>query len=125
MRDGTRRVEYLNGTIARLYNNNSLINYDVAPKSIYYEFERIMKADGSSFIDYSPINNTRREFPPPLSLNATPMMISCSIKYTDVFLSNSTSRVYYTNNTVAIFNKGLFVSYEIPPKWLFGGCITE
>jgi hypothetical protein len=36
MRDGTRTVEYLNGTIARFDNKNNLINFLVPPKSIYY-----------------------------------------------------------------------------------------
>jgi hypothetical protein len=123
LRDGTRRVEYLNGTIARFNNNNILINFEVPPVSIYYEFNRIPRADGSSFIDYSPINQTRRDFPPPLPVNATPMMIACAIKYTDVFLNNTPSRVVYTNNTVALFLNGVFQSYVVPPKWFFGGCV--
>jgi hypothetical protein len=123
MRDGTRRVEYLNGTIARFNNNNTFINFEVPPQSIYYEFNKIPRTDGSSFIDYSPINGTRRDFPPPLPLNATPMMIACAINYTDVFLNNTPSRVVYTNKTVAIFSNGVFRSYVVPPKWLFGACV--
>jgi hypothetical protein len=103
LRDGSRRVEYLNGTIARFNNNNTFNSFEVPPKSIYYEFNRILRTDGSSFIDYSPVNGTRRDFPPPLPASATPMMIACAIRYTDVFLSNSSSRVFYTNNTVALF----------------------
>ena len=65
LKNGSRRVEYLNGTIALLYNNNTLNKYEVPPKSIYYEFIRIFKSDATSSIDYSPVNGTRRDFPAP------------------------------------------------------------
>lgn len=81
LRDGTKRVEYLNGTIARFNGNNSLLYFEVAPKSLYYEFNRILKTDGSSFIDYTPINNTRREYPAPLPMNATPIMVACAVQF--------------------------------------------
>lgn len=38
LKDGTRRFVYLNGTIARLASNNSIINIEVAPKSLYMTF---------------------------------------------------------------------------------------
>ncbi len=104
LKDGTRRIVFLNRTIARLHNNNSLWYFEVPPKSLYYEFNKIYNPDLSSFIDFTPINNTRREFPPPLPSSASPMMIACAIQYADVFLNNGTKRVFYTNSSVAIIN---------------------
>jgi len=41
LKDGTRRIAYLNGTIALLANNNSFIRFEVPPKSYYIEFPRV------------------------------------------------------------------------------------
>jgi len=50
--------------------------------------------------------------------------MATAIDFTDVFLSNGTSIVYYKNNTIANFDRlGKFVSYVVPPRWFFGGCI--
>ncbi len=38
LKDGTRRIVYLNGTISRLANNNSFINFEVPPKSYFMTF---------------------------------------------------------------------------------------
>lgn len=122
LKDGTRRIVYLNGTIARLRNDNSLWYFEVPPKSLYYEFNKIYNSDLSSFIDFTAINNTRREFPPPLPSSATPMMIACAIDYTDVFLKDGYKRVFYKNSSVAIFNDKAKPSFEVQPKWFFGGC---
>ena len=120
LRDGTRRIQYLNGTIARFSNNNTFIGYDVPPKGFFYDIFIVSNMDGSRFIDFGPINKTRREFPPPLPASASPMMIACAELYRDVFLEYS--RVFYTNNSVAIFVKGQFTKFEVAPEWFFGGC---
>jgi len=53
LRDGTRRFVYLNGTISRLANNNSFINFEVPPKSLYMIFKTNFNPDGSSSTDYT------------------------------------------------------------------------
>ena len=41
LKDGNRRIAYLNGTIALLAKNNSFIRFEVPPKSYYIEFPRV------------------------------------------------------------------------------------
>jgi hypothetical protein len=100
-----------------------MIFYEVAPKSYYYEFKLVTNSDGSKFIDYTPVNKTRREFPPPLTPNATPLQIACAVNYRDVYFVNNTARVFYRNESVAIFRNGTFTFFERPPAWFFGGCM--
>ena len=93
-------------SIARFNSNNSLKYFEIAPKSFFYDFTLIPNTDGSKFIDFSPVNNTRREFPAPLPSNAFPFQIACAINYRDVYLGNNTARVYYKNESIAIFRYG-------------------
>jgi hypothetical protein len=54
LKDGSRRIVYNNGTIARFYGNNSLMMLEVPPKAFYFNLNQ--NSDGSSFFDFSQAN---------------------------------------------------------------------
>jgi uncharacterized protein with von Willebrand factor type A (vWA) domain len=103
LKDGTRRFVYLNGTISKLSNNNSFINFEVPPKSYYLTFTTILNTDGSSYTNYTLANGTIRFVAARLTPNNTPFQFATGINYRDVY-RNGTERVFYLNGTVAIFN---------------------
>ena len=72
LKDGSRRVAYLNGTIARLSNTDVFQYWEVAPKTQYLEFNLQQMTDGSKLINYTLANGTIREFPPAMTPNNTP-----------------------------------------------------
>ena len=121
-RDGSARRSYVNGTIARFNSNNTLMFYEVPPKSFFMEFAIVRSPDGSITIDYTAANKTKRFIAAPLPATATPQMIAVALNYKDMF-QNGTQRAFYINGTIAILNaqNGL-ISYENAPEWLFGGC---
>jgi hypothetical protein len=41
LRDGTRRFVYLNGTVARMSNNNTILMFEVYPKSIFTTYATV------------------------------------------------------------------------------------
>jgi hypothetical protein len=63
--------------------------------------------------------------------NNTPFQVATAVKFRDVY-RNGTERIVYVNGTVAIFNSTYngtilisrtFVSFEVPPAYLYDGCL--
>lgn len=84
-RDGSTRRSYVNGTIARFSSNNTLMFYEVPPKSFYLEFAIVTSTNGSITIDYTLANKTKRFFAAPLPTTATRQMIAVALNYKDMF----------------------------------------
>ncbi len=94
LRDNSRRVNYLNGTIARFDPNGKLIGYDVPPKSIFIDYPIYRNPDGSIHIDYTATNGTKRFIAAPLPQTATLEMRAMALLFKDTYL-NGTSKHYF------------------------------
>jgi len=66
-----------------------------------------------------------------MTSNNTPFEVATAVKFKDVY-RNGTERIVYVNGTVAIFNNTynstillpyMFVGYEVPPAYLYDGCL--
>ena len=85
-RDGSARRSYANGTIARFSSNNTLVFYEVPPRSFFLEFAITRAPDGSITIDYTAANKTKRFIPaPPTASTATPQMAAVALNYKDIY----------------------------------------
>ena len=122
-RDGSARRSYANGTIARFSSKNTLVFYEVPPRSFFLEFAITRAPDGSITIDYTAANKTKRFIPAPQTAStATPQMAAVALNYKDIF-QNGWSRAFYFNGTIAILDpENKLVFYEKEPEWFFGGC---
>jgi hypothetical protein len=85
-RDNSTRRIYVNGTIARFSPNKTLLFYEVPPKSFYLEFAITRAPDGSTTIDYTAANQTKRFIPAPLTAaTATPQLVAVALRYKDIY----------------------------------------
>jgi hypothetical protein len=123
LKDGSRRVAYLNGTVARLNNTNGFQYWEVAPKAQYIEFPMQQTTDGTRYINFTLLNGTIREWPPAMTPNNTPLQVATAVLFRDRF-ANGTTREFYVNGTVAVFQNVLngttvvnrtLVGYDVPP----------
>jgi hypothetical protein len=85
-RDGSTRRSFANGTIARFSSNNTLVFYEVPPRSFFLEFAITRAPDGSITIDYTAANKTKRFIPArPTASTATPQMVAVALNYKDIY----------------------------------------
>jgi hypothetical protein len=95
---------------------NGQVSYIIPPAFYYSDVNRTDNADGSFTITFA--NRTIITFYPPVNESATPKQKAAALVSSERRPDGKQRRVYQ-NGTIALFQNGIFVKYEVAPKEIY------